>query len=363
MRLLLLAGMVLYGELLLPQHGRDEPVRISPAPRPLQLTAAGQPGRTAIDRALAVMYHDPKSLLARFGPAEVSPLEEIRVYAHPDGHWHYVTLGVSELGAKVSEDRERSGWGYELTLRLISAGGQSKPAQWPVRALRQLAEYVYREKNPFQENHHMDLGGPVDEEAPAIRAFAFTRDPGLGTIETPNGKLTFLQVVGLRADENELVARWSVKSFIEVLAQRAPLLATRADRASLLDDRELGPLLRRRANEEDPPPSVNIVSELYWRRSGLLRKKIEIRMGPAKLRKNLRRVLQDKRFNRFRVAGQGRDLWFEAGQRAAWSAHEQALTVTLSPALREELAEFLGGTASSFDSRELRGLSLHLVDE
>ena len=49
------------------------------------------------------------------------PIDGVSVYEHagPPAHWHYVSYGLSELYRKESDDLELSGWGIELTFRLV----------------------------------------------------------------------------------------------------------------------------------------------------------------------------------------------------------------------------------------------------
>ena len=51
-----------------------------------------------------------------------NPLDGISAYKRMDPvpHWHYITYGFSELYEKESDDRERSGFGFELTLKVRS---------------------------------------------------------------------------------------------------------------------------------------------------------------------------------------------------------------------------------------------------
>ena len=44
----------------------------------------------------------------------------ISIYRAEDPpHWHFVTYGFSELYSKESDDPAVSGWGFELTFRLV----------------------------------------------------------------------------------------------------------------------------------------------------------------------------------------------------------------------------------------------------
>ena len=83
------------------------------------------PGWDAIDEALAGAYGDqePKhyGTIIKYSLGGPDPLDGVSVYEHagPPAHWHYVSYGLSELYQKESEDLELSGWGIELTFRLV----------------------------------------------------------------------------------------------------------------------------------------------------------------------------------------------------------------------------------------------------
>src|SRR5580765_69053 len=101
-------------------------------------------GRRAVDEALKARY--PQGELVTFGKG-VGILAEIRAYLHPatgkdPEHWHYVTLGLSELDEKTSPNQEKSGWGLELTMRVEAPNGEIDLPQWPVLTLAKLAVYV-----------------------------------------------------------------------------------------------------------------------------------------------------------------------------------------------------------------------------
>lgn len=167
-------------------------------------------GWDAIDRALAPVYADqqPKHygtfLSYRLGGRD--PLQGISSYSRvsPVSHWHFVTYGLSELYEKESDDPEVSGWGFELTFRLSRPANESEPPAWVLNFLQNLARYVFETGNVFQEGHHMNLNGPIclEVETP-IRAICFVSDAELPEITTPNGKLLFLQVVGITESEEK----------------------------------------------------------------------------------------------------------------------------------------------------------------
>jgi suppressor of fused-like protein len=198
------------------------------------------PGWDAIDSALRRLYPDvePKhygTVLKRVlgGP---DPLDGISVYPRPD-HWHFVSYGLSALYDMQSSGAEESGWGFELTFRLSRTADEGEPPNWALNFLQNLARYVFNSGNPFALGHHMDLNGPISLSRPdtAIRAIAFAQDPELGTIDTPNGQVRFLQVVGLTLDEYAVIERWDARRLLEILAARLPLSITDLERASVAE--------------------------------------------------------------------------------------------------------------------------------
>lgn len=174
---------------------------------------------------------------ARFGGSAY--LDGVSAYLHEgDGqprHWHYVSFGMSELYEKESQFPEASGWGFEFTFRLAAPAGEAEPPQWPVSLLLNLANYVNTSGNAFAPGHYMSLNGPIWLEAQTqIHAALFALDPVLGTINTPNGSLAFLQLVGATMDELAAARAWNSDSFLGVMKTTNPLLITDLARDTIL---------------------------------------------------------------------------------------------------------------------------------
>jgi len=324
-------------------------------------------GRRAIDVALRARY--PGRAPVTFG-AGVGELAEIRAYLHPatgtdPEHWHFVTLGLSELDDKVSADPERSGWGIELTARVEAPDGERVLPEWPASVLTKLAAYVHETGHVFDDGHHTSTEGAVHEDAPLITGLAFRRDPELGVVGTPNGALTFLQAVGLREDEAALLSRWSVKAFLDVLAEQTPLLVTRPDRPSLFRHPVIGPTLEQRAAAEGSRESLVFADTLTWEISRWPRRKVRVSIGPADIaRRNLRPLLaaRTSRGEPFRMVREGRILRLNPGEPAGWEATGDTLVLTASPALVAELDAFLAADQPSLQSRCLPGFVVALVE-
>jgi hypothetical protein len=156
----------------------------------------------------------------------------VSVYALDDPpHWHLVTVGLAPAG-----------WGSELTLRL--GRGDDEAPGWAANLLANLAAYVLSSGHPLAAGHHIDLRGPIRLGDPtAITAAAVILDPLLGTLDGPAGTVEYLQVAGLTADELELCRSWRTEAVLGLLSESDPLLVTRLERPSILDD----PAVRERA--------------------------------------------------------------------------------------------------------------------
>lgn len=146
-------------------------------------------------------------------------------------HWHFVTYGLTELWAKGPDSEpDWSGWGYELTMRV--AKHEDEPPPWPFNLLEQIARHTHTSGNMFAEGHRLDPGGPITgEPSTSLMALAFTADPGLGAIDTPNGRVEFLQVVGITAGELAEMKATSTADVLRRFASVDPFLVTDAARS------------------------------------------------------------------------------------------------------------------------------------
>ena len=325
-------------------------------------------GRRAVDEALKARY--PRGEAGHVWKGGRRSRRDSRVYLHPatgkdPEHWHYVTLGLSELDEKTSTNQEESGWGLELTMRVEAPNGEIDLPEWPVNTLARLAAYVDDTGRVLRDGDKVSLEGAVDEAAPSIKGLAMQRDPELGTIDTPNGRLTFLQTVGVMADEADLITRWSGKRLLDALAKQTPLLLTRPERTSLLRDPMIGPMLEEQALSEGSNEGVVMVNTLVWKISGWSRKTVRVSIGPADIsRANFPPLLASRtsRGRDLRIVSGGRTLKIRPGETADWQVEDGSLVLTMSPALVAELDAFLRTDQPSLQSQTLPGFELALVE-
>ena len=200
------------------------------------------PGWDAITGALEAIHPgiEPShwGTVIRFRMGGPDPLDGLSAYRVDDPpHWHYVSFGLSELWDKQSEDASLSGWGFELTFRLARRATDDVPPVWPLNMLQNLARYVFSSGNPLAPGDHIDAYGPIALDEPTkLTALAFVEDPELPPVDTPNGRLSFVQLVGLTGDEYEAAQVWSTDGVLGLLTKRDRLLVTSLDRASIRTD-------------------------------------------------------------------------------------------------------------------------------
>lgn len=198
-------------------------------------------GWDAIDAALAPVYGETEPThwgsILPWGLGGNDPLQGVSAYRNDSQtpHLHYVTYGMSELYEKESDDPETSGFGFEFTFRL--KGDFNEIPIWVVNFLNNLARYVYETGNVFGVGHTTPLNSPIHVGSDTkIRAVTFIQDPQLEPIDTPNGYVEFLQIVGLTDDELVAIEAWNSERFCQLMAKDNPWLITDLDRSSFLED-------------------------------------------------------------------------------------------------------------------------------
>ncbi len=204
------------------------------------------PGWDAIDEALLPLYgsKEPQHFgtLQRWRLGGPDPLDGLSVYDRDSPpHFHIVGYGLTELYEKdEGTSPDESGWGFELTFRLARGDGQEEAPIWALGFLQNIARYVCKTGNVFEPGHHMDLNGPIAiSHDTDIRAICFADDPELAPRDTPNGKMRFLQIVGITLDEIAVARRWNTNGLLSLLRERSPLLVTDLWRRSIMRDPEV----------------------------------------------------------------------------------------------------------------------------
>jgi len=203
-------------------------------------TEDDMPGYDAISAKEKEIYGNQEPLhWATIVPFELGgedPLWAIDCFksAKQQPHFHFITSGFSNLYFEpdYSED-EFSGFGFEITLRYRPLKEELAQPIWPVNFLQNIAKYVFKSGNGFGEYHYMSANGPIRTETNTeITAFAFYIDPEMGTIDTPHGKVVFIQLFGLTTQEYNSIRNkeYTTKQLLEKHLVNNPMLITDLNR-------------------------------------------------------------------------------------------------------------------------------------
>ncbi|XP_067126583.1 suppressor of fused homolog isoform X2 [Centruroides vittatus] len=157
------------------------------------------------------------------------PLDYISMYANPGipdkgikPHWHYISFGLSDLYGDgrvhdVSGADTPSGFGFELTFRLQREPKETAPPTWPAAIMQALAKYVFQSENTLCAGDHVSWHCSLDNSESRIQHMLMTEDPQLGTVMTPFGLVTFVQIVGVCSEELQAAQGWNGPGIIEVM--------------------------------------------------------------------------------------------------------------------------------------------------
>jgi len=331
----------------------------------------GSPGWNAIDAAMQPLYPDQEPLhygnviSARLGGP--NPLDGTSVWKRfaPVPHWHFLTYGLSELYAKESEDAEISGYGFELTFRLRCEPDAEEPPAWALNFLQNLARYVFQSGNVFRDGDWMAINGPIASEEDTLLCYiALTADPELPAIDTPNGRMEFLQVIGLTDDEAYAGRQWKVLKLLEALKPGMPLWITDLARPSLLDLDGVPERIAQGLREDGSATGSIFTDQLTWRQEKRLLRADQIIIEIGARQVSELTVLLPLRlpFDRsFRVLGPNMSVLFTLGQKNAVSVEDNQLHVELEAATVTEIAALLQPRRGSYDVQSYKGLRFDVL--
>ena len=197
-------------------------------------------GWDAITQAMLTLYPDQTDpihyapvLSYRMGGND--PLDGISIY---DGgsYYHFVTYGFSELYEKESQHAAYSGLGFELTLKLKKDGIRKRDKEYKniCGILQTLARMSFEDGDIFSPEEYIYTGesSGIDADGSSQITGFLTMEDKLGTMDTPNGKVQFVQLVG--ATDVELKALVDGKTTVSALLEKLPDGLTDYARDSIL---------------------------------------------------------------------------------------------------------------------------------
>ena len=133
------------------------------------------------------------------------PLDGISVYDGGD-YFHFVTYGLSELYEKESENKDISGYGMEFTFKLKKDNYENEEDEIKCicNILQSIARLTFTQGEIFKPYEFLYTGQTQGIDAKMksnITGFITIPDTVFNPIDTPNGKLIFVEFIGVTNDE------------------------------------------------------------------------------------------------------------------------------------------------------------------
>ena len=164
------------------------------------------------------------------------PLDGISVYDSGD-YWHFVTYGLSELYEKESEDKEWSGYGMEFTFKLKKDNYENEEDE--IRCicgiLQSIARITFTQGEIFNVYEYLYTGQTEGIDARRISnitGFITIPDTKFSTLNTPNGRVNFVEFIGVT--NNELLALKNEKLDVKTLYNKLDSDVTDYNRKSVM---------------------------------------------------------------------------------------------------------------------------------
>lgn len=312
-----------------------------------EVTASGW---DAIEEQMTRLYgeQEPKhyGTLISYMLGGKDPLDGLSAYKaeKPFPHWHIVTFGFSELYEKESENPDYSGYGFELTLRVAREDNEEEPPAWALNLLQNMGRYVFNSGNIFASGDYLDANGPICEGADTkLTALAFMEDPELPAVHTPNGRVEFLQMIGITEDELESMKTWSTLGVLEASQEALPRYITDLTRDCMLQIPAIAEAVQSGMERDGSSTGFLFVDQLAWDPG----KKRLFSKTPATLTlgakqagtvgKLLRgRLLKGKSLT---LASQSLRVVLEPGEATRYEAGEEEVRLKLDAAATDELSK------------------------
>lgn len=164
------------------------------------------------------------------------PLQEISIYDGGD-YWHFITYGLSELYEKESDIKEISGYGMEFTFKLKKDNyeNEENEIKCVCGILQSIARITFTKGELFNvyENLYTGQKEGIDcNRKSNITGFITVPDDKFHEINTPNGKVSFVEFVGVT--DNELKAIQNKQINVKELFEKLGSDITSYNRDSLI---------------------------------------------------------------------------------------------------------------------------------
>jgi suppressor of fused len=270
----------------------------------------------------------------------------------PVPHWHLIGY------AMTAPYEER---GYEFTLRIPRAAGETEAPNWALAHLESLASYVSRNDNDFAVGHYIEYPNPIDPDRPgsAIRAGGFVLDPELGQARSSRGEITFLQFVGITTAELHAAQAWNVEGLIGALEPPLPRLLTDLDRTSLAESPDVARMVREGARRDGSGTGYLFFHQLAASTDDGVRVQIGAQHVPQFAHILPGRIPHGNAL--ILTGGSGLPVVFLAGPEFGHNQTDHALEIILPGTASEELAATIAVEPGDYRISSLPGLTVTVL--
>jgi len=329
-------------------------------------------GWGAIEQTMTKLYGDqePKhyGTLISYMLGGPDPLDGISAYKAegPVPHWHIVTFGFSELYEKESDNAEYSGYGFELTFRLVREEAEEEPPAWALNLLQNMGRYVFNSGNVFRSGDFLDANGPICLDSDTkLTALAFIEDPELPEADTPNGRVQFLQMIGITSGELEAMQMWNTTGMLNACEQHMPRYITDLTRDCFTQKPEITDAVQSGMERDGSSTGFLYVDQLGWEpaKKRLLGKTPAVLSLGAKQAGIIGKLLAGRILKGKSLYLSGPDIQavFEPDVQAGFEEGEDGVRIRLNAASAAELSDRLQPKEGEITLALCKGLTVQIV--
>ena len=139
------------------------------------------------------------------------PLRGISIYDGGD-YWHFITYGLSELYEKESDVKDVSGYGMEFTFKLKKDNYENEENEIKCICgiLQSIARITFTKGEVFNSYEYLYTGqteGIDCNRKSNITGFITVPDDKFHEINTQNGKVNFVEFIGVTDNELKAIQR------------------------------------------------------------------------------------------------------------------------------------------------------------
>ena len=171
-------------------------------------------GMDAIDKEVNRVYPN-ESLYTNYVPmirwdlGGPDPLDKVTIYDGGD-YYKYVSYGLTELYDKESKDQTKSGFGMEFTFKLKKDSYKDEEGELKnvVGVLQTLAKGTIVDGEifkPYEFVYTSQTEVMDTEQKSNISGFIIVPDKELQSLDTPYGRVDFLALIGITAEELQAI--------------------------------------------------------------------------------------------------------------------------------------------------------------